>query len=126
MTFSRAVLVGLALPFLGIGLVFLAAPNALAPQLGLALSGALADHDVRAVYGGLQIGVGLFLLRAGLTARAIAPALEAAALVYAGLAAARGVGWVVAGDPGPLGLALHAGETLGLALAVVALRARTA
>jgi hypothetical protein len=45
-----------------------------------------------------------------------------ALLLYGGLALARGLAWALVGAPGTHGLALHAGETVGVAAGWLALR----
>lgn len=111
-----------ALPFAAIGLAFLLAPHAMAAQVGVALGGATADHDVRAVYGGLQLGcAGLLWWGAAQPAR-VRGALVAQILLYGGLAGARGIAWLVAGPPSALGVALHAGEIAGVTVGWWALR----
>jgi hypothetical protein len=52
-SFARLVLALSALPFAGIALAFLVA---LAARVDVSLGSATADHDVRAVHGGLQLG----------------------------------------------------------------------
>jgi hypothetical protein len=82
---------------------------------------ATAASDVRAVFGGLEIGVGVFLLwaaiwpgpgwlRAGLTAQVT---------TFGGLALGRVVSFFIDGWPGLLSLALFAGELLGAGLGLL-------
>jgi hypothetical protein len=122
LSFARLVLRLSALPFAGIGLAFLLFPAAMAAHVGVSLAGATADHDVRAVYGGLQLGCAALLWLGAARAERVRPALLAQLLLYGGLAGARILGWALAGAPGPLGLALHAGELAGFAAAGFALR----
>jgi hypothetical protein len=121
--FARLVLGLSALAFAGIGAAFLLAPEAMAARVGLSLAGATAANDVRAVYGGLQLGVGACLawlarrpdsLRAGLTLQLFG---------FGGLAAARFASLLLDGHPGALGLALHGAELVAIALGIAA-RAR--
>ena len=77
---------------------------------------------MRAVYGGLELGLGVFFAAAVTRPAWHRPGLLLAALAFGGLAAGRLVAWLVVGLPEPLGLALHAAEVLGLGLALVALR----
>ena len=123
MRFARFALAASSLPFLAIGAAFLLAPNALAGRVGLALTGATADNDVRAVYGGLQLACGLLLALASHASNALVRAGLAAQLVlYAGLAGARVVSFAFAGAPGVLGFALHAGEIAALVFGAIAWR----
>ena len=54
--FARVVLALCAFPFALIGLGFLLAPETMAARVDVSLGSTTADHDVRAVYGGLQLG----------------------------------------------------------------------
>jgi hypothetical protein len=121
-SFARLVLRLAALPFAALGLAFLLAPASWAARVGVALDGATADHDVRAVYGGLQLGCAALLWLGAARPEHVRPALVAQMLLYGGLAAGRAVGWLVAGAPSALGVALHAGELVGFAAAALALR----
>jgi hypothetical protein len=118
---ARLVLVGSALAFAVIAVPFLVAPSAMAPHVGLSLAGALADNDVRAVYGGLQLGCAAFLGFCALAPHSIRTGLIAQLLLFGGLVLGRFASWLVVGLPGPLGLALHGAEVLALALGGVAL-----
>jgi len=121
--FARAVLALSALPFAAIGLAFLLQPKAMARLVGVDLTDATADADVRAVYGGLQLGCAFLLALAASRPRWVVPGLVARLALYGGLAAARFVSYALVGLPSPLGLGLHAGELLGLACGVIAWRA---
>lgn len=111
-----------ALPFAAIGLAFLLAPTAMGSHVGVTLAGATADHDVRAVYGGLQLGCAALLLWGAARPERLRFALVAQVLLYGGLAAARAFAWVLVGAPGGLGLALHGAEIAGFGIGAWALR----
>jgi hypothetical protein len=119
---AQAVLRLSALPFAAIGLAFLLAPEAMASHVGVTLARATADHDVRAVYGGLQLGCAALLWWGAAQPERVRFALVAQALLYGGLAGARGLGWLATGAPSALGIALHVAEILGFAVGVWALR----
>jgi hypothetical protein len=59
--FARTLLALSALPFAAIGLRFLLQPAAMAAHVDLTLASTTADHDMRAVYGGLQLGCAALL-----------------------------------------------------------------
>jgi ribosomal protein S18 acetylase RimI-like enzyme len=120
--FSRFVLVAGALPFLGIGLAFLVAPASLAARVGIALSGATADADVRAVYGGLQLACGALLVAATRRGEWLRLGLSGMVACYVGLAGARVLSLALAGMPNGLGLALLAAELLALSVGLAAWR----
>ncbi len=119
---TRFVLLGSALAFGGIGFAFLLAPSAMAAHVDVSLAGATADNDVRAVYGGLQLGVAAFLVISAGRPAWYRPALALQLLTFGGLALARFVSGFIVGVPAPLGLALHAAELGGFALGAVAWR----
>jgi hypothetical protein len=121
-SFARLVLALSALPFAGIGLAFLLAPAALAAHVDVSLGSPTADHDVRAVYGGLQLGCAALLASGAARPERARFALAAQLLLYGGLAGARLVAWAAAGAPGALGLALHGAEVLGFGAAWLARR----
>jgi Domain of unknown function (DUF4345) len=119
---ARLVLALSALPFAALGVGFLLLPHTMASLVGVAFSSDTADHDVRAVYGGLQLGCAALLLWGAARAERARFALVAQLWLYGGLAGARGLAWLVTGAPGALGIALHAGEVVGFAAGWLALR----
>ena len=121
--FARWVLWLSALAFAAIGASFLLAPEAMAARVGVSLAGATAANDVRAVYGGLQLGIAAFLAHCARRPDALRTGLSVQLFSFAGLAAARFVSLLLDGHPGALGLALHAAELVGFACGAVA-RAR--
>lgn len=122
---ARVVLALTAFPFALIGLGFLLAPGTMAARVDVSLASATADHDVRAVYGGLQLGCAALLAWGALRSAHARVALVAQLVLYGSLVGARGVGWLVAGAPGGFGLWLHGLETLGLAAGAFALHRLT-
>lgn len=121
LTLARVVLAGSALPFAGVGLGFLIAPETMAARVDVSLASATADHDVRAVYGGLQIGCAVLLAWGAAVPARVRTGLVAQLVLYGGLVGARLVGWLATGAPGSFGLWLHGLETLGLAAGAFAL-----
>ena len=119
----RFVLLGSAAAFAGVGVLFLLDPTGMAARVGVTLTGATADNDVRAVYGGLQLGCCAFLALCALRPAWHAPGVAAQLLLFGGLVAARVVSWTMAGLPDALGLGLHAAEGVGLLFGVLAWRA---
>ena len=119
---ARWVLVGSMLAFGFVGVTFFVAPAAMVRLVDVSLESATADNDVRAVYGGVALGLACFLA-AALRRRAwTEPALWIVALTLAFMALARFVSWAVAGPPTPLGYWLHAAEFVGSLAALIALR----
>ena len=124
MGLARFVLFGSALAFAPLGAAFLVAPAAMGGLVDVALGAALADNDVRAVYGGLQLGCGVFLAWCGWRADPVhvRVGLVGQQFLFGGLVVARAVSWLAVGSPGSLGVGLHVGELAGLLLGAVALR----
>ena len=118
--FARLVLGLSALAFAGIGAAFLVAPEAMAARVGVSLAGAAAANDVRAVYGGLQLGIAAFLFHSARRPDVLRTGLAVQLFSFGGLAAARFASLLLDGNPGALGLALHAAEIVGFACGAVA------
>lgn len=110
-----------ALVFGGFGAAFAFAPGTMASYVEIALPTATATVDFRATYGGLEIGIALFLLYCAADRARVRMGLVAQVATLGGLAAARAAG-IAAGGP-DLGLnpTLLAAELSGVALGVAAL-----
>ena len=120
--FGRVVVVGSALPFLGIGSAFLIAPDAMGKVVDLGLGSVTSQSDVRAVHGGLQLGVGALLLCAGLSRDWLRAGLALQLATFCGLALGRLVSLLADGAPSPFGFALGSAELVGLAAGAAAWR----
>jgi hypothetical protein len=123
MTFPVKLLWINALLFIPFGAAFIAAPNGLSLFLtGTAPGTPSAVTDMRATYGGMALGAGLFfgfcvrhptLLRAGLLA---------SLLVLSGIAGGRLMGILIDGSPNPFIIALLAAELLFVVLFTITLK----
>lgn len=120
MRFARFVLAVCALPFAVIGFGFLLLPVDMASLIGVRLADATAVADVRAVYGGLQLGCAACLALAAANPAWVRAGLVGQLALYGGLAGARVLSYALSGWPSTLGFLLHAGEMLGLAAGIVA------
>jgi hypothetical protein len=110
-----------AAAFAGPGLAFLLAPGLLR-FVDLAPASATARSDVRALFGGLELGLAAFLAACARRPAAHPAGLLAAALAFGGLAAGRLLSLAADGIPRALTFALLGPELLGCGLAVAALR----
>jgi hypothetical protein len=110
-----------ALAFAGFGVALLVRPE-LIEMLGLELGRAAAVTEIRAFYGGLELGLALFFALASTRDAWLAPALFAQAAALGGIVLARLVGVALDGGPEPLILLFAAVEGTGAMLALVALR----
>lgn len=114
----RALLLLVAAGFIGFGLAFTLYPDTLAGWVELAPDTGAARADVMATYGGLEIGVGLFLAYCARRDDRVRLGLVAAAFALAGFAVIRALGMLLAGAFHPV-LTLYLGiEAAGLTLAV--------
>lgn len=68
-TFSKWLVALAGLGFLGYGIAFLITPEAVLAGAGLQLNGTGAVVELRAFYGGLELGLGLWLIFASLNNR---------------------------------------------------------
>ena len=121
MRFARVSLWLAALAFAGFGAALLARPSLLG-VLGVALARPAAATEIRAFYGGLELGMAAFLGFASRRDAWVRPALAAQAATLGGVALARAIGMAVDGSAEPLILAFGAVEAAGALLAVAALR----
>lgn len=118
--FPRTVLALAALGFLALGLWFLISPEAV-NVTGVAVDSPAARTEVRATYGGLELGLGLFFGWCLLDPARTRAGLVATALTVGGFGAGRTLGLVVDRPPEPIFLTLLAVESLTVALACAAL-----
>jgi hypothetical protein len=105
----------ISLTFLGFGLAFLLNPSGMTEGLDIALPTLRAEIEIRAFYGGLEIGFAVFLALAAGRPTWRQPALVATTLVLGGTAATRVVGQLLGGYF-PMHAAYAALELSGAAL----------
>jgi Domain of unknown function (DUF4345) len=122
MRFARAYLRFIGAMGLFFGFFYLLAPTALTDPTGFGPLGANALTDVRATYGGFQIGSGLFLLWAAADAARVSVALVLQALTIGAIASCRLTGIAIDGSPNGVLISALAFEVACTALALFALR----
>lgn len=110
----RAVVAVSALVFLGFGFAFLLAPAQMAAHINLLPDTPTALSDIRAVYGGLEVGLGLYLGIAALRRSWLASAVTLLSIAFAGVVAGRITSLVVDGTPGVIVFLAFALEAAGL------------
>ena len=123
MTFPRVVLVLSALAFAGFGVAFLVAPVPMAGTIGILLPEPSARIDLRATYGGFEIGLAIFLLWCLGAPDRLRAGLLASALCIGGFGVTR---LVALAFDGPVRPSIHVAlalELTGLVLSVLAWRA---
>lgn len=97
MTAWRLVLVIIGMSFVGFGLAFLSYPGDMAALVSIALVDAGARTDIRAIYGGMELGIGVFFLACAMRRDFVRVGLFASACVLIGMATARFVGLLLDG-----------------------------
>ena len=120
MAFARIVLLLTAAALAVIGIGFLIAPTSWARAIEVVVSSPTGRTDVRATYGGFVLAAGVFLAVCAANTDWIRPGLLACALILAGFAGGRLVGWAAEGTLSRLMTFFLVVELGGTAAAVVA------
>jgi hypothetical protein len=110
-----------ALAFGGFGVVLFADPRIL-EHAGVVAAGPMGVAELRAFYGGLEIGLAAFFLLASARRDWHHPALAAQVLALGGAAIGRLAGIALAGVDAPLMWTLLIAESTGAIIGVAALR----
>jgi len=97
MTLWRLVLVVVALSYAGFGFAFFSRADEMAEMVKIAFATPAARTDFRATYGGLEFGLGVFLLLCALRREFVRIGLFAAACALIAMATARTTGIVMDG-----------------------------
>ena len=121
MQLARITLWLAGLSFLGFGLAFLIAPLQTLASTGIQLSGALAAAELRAFYGGLELGLGVLILAADLRPEARRYGLILTAAAFGSIGIARAVAMLIGGVATPFLWFALSTELLLAALALVSL-----
>ncbi len=112
----RGVVALSGLAYVGVGGAFLLYPGFMAGFVDLSLPTATAKSDIRALFGGLEVGVGVALLIFASVPGWLGPGLVAQIASFAGLVTARLLSLSLDGVPGVIGLALLSAEVAALFL----------
>ncbi len=118
---GRIVLIVMGILWVLFGGVGLISPAAVVGGLGIELPTADAMTDIRAIYGGLQIGIGLYFFYCSRSAERVRPGLVALALIAGGFGIARSFGILVDGARGGLIFFALTTEIIAFALAWISL-----
>lgn len=111
---ARGVLVAMGIVFLAVGLAYLLSPVTMMSYVDVQVESATARNDIRAVYGGVNVGLGVFFLFSAARANWLAPALFASLLVFVALVAGRIASLVLDGTPSVMIFLVAAVETGGI------------
>ena len=98
MKLAKYYLLGLGLFTLAFGLAYLFAPLALTESAGFGMLSPAATTDIRATYGGFQLGMGAFLVWAARSESHYRGALLLVILSIGSVFASRGLGVILDGD----------------------------
>jgi hypothetical protein len=128
MALARFVLIFTGISFFGYAVACFLFPVEVAGRFtGYGLEAAAGMVEVRAMYGGLQAGFGVFCLLAGWRQAWTGPALAAIACVMGGLVLTRSIAMGIHGPAGANpGAAIYEGITTALALLALLRLPRTA
>ena len=119
MKLARFLLLASAAIFVGVGAIFLFFPANFAAVLEIGAPTAMARMDLRATYGGLELGFGIFLIICAVKRQWIRPGLWALGLATGGFATGRLVGLVAEKTMSSLMLVCLVLEILVTVLAVL-------
>ncbi len=119
---GRIVLALDALVFAGFGALYWIMPQQMAAKVGIALTNTGAVIDVQGLYGGLELGLGVFLGYCALAAGRTRLGLVAGALALSGIAVSRLVAMARFGMPETSVAVLIGLDLLGAILNVVFVR----
>lgn len=97
MALWRLILALIALTYAGFGFIFLFNPDAWGTTFSIAFTSPAGRTDFRAVYGGLEFGVGIFLLLCVLRREFVRIGLFASACALVAMATARSTGLLLDG-----------------------------
>ena len=118
MSVPRILILLSAAAFAGFGVWFLAAPSALEDFASIGLSDPAARAEIRAMYGGLELGLAAFFRWCALSEQRYEAGLTASALAFLGLAIARLAGMALDSAFTAMHLSVFAVEVLASGLAL--------
>jgi hypothetical protein len=121
-TLARVFLALSALTFAGFGVAFLAAPAGMGGLVEVWADSPTARADVRATYGGFELGFAAFLFACLARREWTAAGLLASTLALAGFAAARSGSALLDGPVSPLTFVLVAAEAAGAVMSLAGWR----
>jgi hypothetical protein len=108
-----------------VGWIGLSAPADLMDPLGIPLDGPSAHNEIRAAYGGMHVGLGLFLLVTALRAPLRTVGLWVDLCIMGGLVAGRLASFAIDGAPGDFVVRLFIPEAIGAVLSALLLASGT-
>jgi hypothetical protein len=113
---ALVLLVANAVIWLAIGVTALIWPTELVELMGLVAASPLARLEVRAMYGGLSVGLAVLHVTAGFHRNLLRPALVSSGTLVAGLASGRVLSMALSREVEPLAIAFLSAEVFDVAL----------
>ncbi|MBF0278484.1 MAG: DUF4345 family protein [SAR324 cluster bacterium] len=110
----RFFVIGTGLLYVALGLSFIFATSTMISKLPLTVSGPAGTTEIRAVYGGLELALGIVFIYAGVFNRSLEFAVFTMLLTFIGLALSRGAGILIDGSNDSFTLRLWWIEILGV------------
>ena len=114
---TRIVLIVNACVWLLYGLLCLVRPSTLAEVAAMGLASPTAIVEIQAMYGGLEVAIGVLALWGALRPRSAEAAIWSLLILYCGLVGGRAFGLFTSGDRSAYNLGAIAFELTGAALA---------
>lgn len=121
MNLSRIALITAASGFAGFGIACLVRPKSMLKRVDVRASSSRGTTELRAMYGGLELGLGVFFAAAAAKPEWSRPALVAQTLGLGALAASRLAGILADHPRGPLMKVLFVAESSAAVLGAAAL-----
>jgi len=118
---ARAIVALNALTFIGLGIAFLISPTEMAAIVDLEGTSPLARSDLRAIYGGIELGIGALLL-VKLLDGDLAPALRSLLFIFGAMILSRLFSLFADGMPAQPGTLLLGLEVAAFSSAALGLR----
>ena len=122
MNFARGFLILNGLMFGGYGIYCLLDPTLVTELTGMVLSSNTAIIEARAMYGGLQLTMGLYLLYCAMQTLRVSQGLLVTIFIFAGLAGARSFGLAIDGGESNYNVAAAIYESICGVIAVFLLQ----
>lgn len=119
--FARFFLIVTGLIYMGLGVAFLFALSSILPKLPFTVNTPAGLTEIRALYGGLELALGIIFLYAGVFNRSLDFAVLTMLITFLGLAVTRGVSILIEGSYDTFTLQLWSIETVGVIYSLASL-----
>ncbi len=117
----RFFLIGTGVIYLGLGVSFIFATSTMISKLPFIIANSAGTTEIRAVYGGLELALGVVFIYAGVFNRSLDFAVFTMLVTFIGLAVVRGAGILIDGSHDPFTLRLWYLESAGVIYSLLSL-----